>query len=299
MAELMKGKVWAERKDATDRKGNPIVTYPVGVDLKYDEVRCHVSVSGSEVEFISYAGKPLANMKEFSHLFAHLCKHTGWNEFDCGFEINQNFNDTYRWVRSTNGLPADLSTSRWRFWLFDLPENQSHYKLRRVDMGRVIHYADKYMVGAIAMPEHYECSDEVAIDRLFERVVERGIEGLMIKSYDHKYQRGKRIDGWWKYKPSEDADGEITELHEAICGKDQPELGLRVGDPLGRIGSVTVQLEDGSTATPHGIDHTLGREMFLNPQAYLREWCEFTYMMRDRQGGYRHPTFKRLREAKK
>lgn len=293
MAEgLMKGKTWKEHKHK--------LTYPVGVDLKYDEVRCHVIVheDTKEVQFLSYAGKPLANTQEFSHIFVRMAERTGYYEFDCGIEINENFSDTYRWVRSTKGLPKDLSTATFRFWLFDLPGSTQPYVRRREIMAAVVESVRQYMPSAIATPEHHICNSEGDVDWLFEQVIERGVEGLMVKTYDHTYQRGKRTDGWLKYKPSEDADGIITELHEAICGKDQPELGLVAGTPLGRIGSVTIRLEDGSEATPHGIAHDLGTEMFLNPQAYLGEWCEFKYMHRDRQGGYRHPTFNRLREEK-
>ena len=114
MPSLMKGNRWHERKDAKDRKGNPIVTYPVSVDVKYDEVRCHVVILSNEhgtpmdVQFYSYAGKALANMKRFKNLFLTVARVSGWREFDCGFEVNESFNDTYRWVRSTRGLPADL-----------------------------------------------------------------------------------------------------------------------------------------------------------------------------------------------
>lgn len=290
-AQLMKGKTWKDHKHK--------LTYPVGVDLKYDEIRCHVVVDDFHVQFWSYAGKKLHNMDEFAPLFRHAYNVTGWREFDCGLEINGNFNDSYRWVRSSKGLPADLSTSTWQFWLFDLPQCVLHpYQERRELMQHVCDATDRYFKGCVKMPEHHVCMNEAEVDSLFSSVVERGIEGLMVKTYDHRYSPGKRIDGWLKYKPEDTADGRITELHEAICGVDQPVLGLKAGDPLGRIGSVTVLCEDGSTATPHGIAHDLGTEMFLNPQAYIDQWCEFNYMHRDRQGGYRHPVFKRLREDK-
>ena len=114
LAVLMKGHTFKDRKHK--------LTYPVGVDLKYDEVRVHVIV-GDGVQFLSYAGKPLHNMQGFAPLFAEVSKLTGWKVFDCGLEINENFNDTYRWVRSSKGLPADLSKATWRFWLFDLPNS--------------------------------------------------------------------------------------------------------------------------------------------------------------------------------
>lgn len=291
MAALMKGHTFKDHKHK--------LTYPVGVDLKYDEVRCHVIVNDLHVQFWSYAGKPLHNMEEFAGVFREAKRITGWSEFDCGFEVNSSFNDTYRWVRSSRGLPADLKKATWKFWLFDLPESVYEYRFRRSAMAMVCNAAsDWYLPGCLVMPEHHVCHTEQQVDDLFLSVIERGIEGLMVKTYDHKYQPGKRIDGWLKYKPEETEDGVITALHEAVCGTDQPALGLSAGDPLGRIGSVTVQMPDGSTATPHGIAHDLGTEMFLNPQAYLDEWCEFKFMQRDRQDGYRHPVFKRLREAK-
>jgi ATP-dependent DNA ligase len=118
---------------------------------------------------------------------------------------------------------------------------------------------------------------------------ERGFEGLMVKSLQHLYEAGKRTAGWLKVKPSDDADGIITELHEAVS---------EAGEPLGRTGSITIKVEDGSTATPHGIAHELGREMHEHPERFIGQWAEFKFMERDRQGGYRHPVFNRLREAK-
>lgn len=296
MAELMKGHVWAERKDAVDRKGNPIVTYPVYAEVKHDEIRCHVIVDAYSVQFLSYSGKPLANMQEFAHLFVGLSKDTGYNEFDCGFEVNGNFNDSYRWVRSTKALPTDLKDKPCtiQFYLFDLPESECQFHARNLQRYAVVDEAGTWL----SVPKGEVCPTEACVDAAYTRARAAGEEGLMIKQFGHTYQRGKRTDGWLKMKPENDADGVVIALHEAVCGKDQPDLGLMAGDPLGRTGSVTIRMPDGSEASPHGIPHDLGVEMHMNPQAYIGQWAEFNYMERDRQGGYRHPTWGRLREAK-
>lgn len=301
MPELMKGNVWHERKDAKDRKGNPIVTYPVYVEDKHDEIRCHVIVDNANphdirITFLSYAGKPLANMDRFCNVFATLAKGTGWDEFDMGFECNGNFNDSYRWVRSTKGIPEDLKDAKFKFFVFGLPDaggtifQQHHY---RVDVAQ---YAKDWCSVPVLVPHFTVCADPEQVDSAFVYARHRGLEGVMVKQPDALYER-KRTDGWLKMKNSDTYDGKIVGLLEAHASKDS-EDGVKKGDPLGRTGSVQLVLEDGSCASPHGIPHELGRDMHLNPAKYIGHWVEFDAMEIDRQGGYRHPVFRRLRDAK-
>lgn len=280
----MKGHTWRNHAHK--------MTYPAWVEIKTDEIRCHVTVCPQTLTtvYLSYAGKPLHNMQQFDLEFRELALASGIYEFDLGFEVNGNYNDSYRWVRSSKGLPEDLVGKPTKFLLFDMPhvhdlDYQARYRLLHnlaitaVDVG-----FDNFVQ---PWGTHVRNADEVW--KLFLRARAEGHEGLMVKSLEHKYERGKRTYGWLKVKPENDADGQIRALHEAHSES---------GEPLGRIGSVQLAVEDGSTATPHGIPHALGRDMFLNPTKYMHEWAEFKYMERDRQGGYRHPVWHRLREAK-
>ena len=302
MAALMKGNCWHERCDAKDRKGNPIVKYPVYVEDKHDEIRCHVKVdyfhpTGPHVEFLSYSCKPLANMERFREVFITLTRGTGYSEFDMGFECNGNFNDSYRWVRSTKGVPDDLKGATFKFFVFGLPTLGLTLFKQKVEREAVVAYAKDWVSTPVLTPEVVLCDNAHDVENAFLNARTRGLEGVMVKQPFALYER-KRTDGWLKMKPEDDADGVITALHEAVCGTDQPELGLKVGDKLGRIGSVTIRMADGSEASPHGIPHELGRDMLEHPEKYIGQWAEMKYMERDRQGGYRHPTFHRLREDK-
>ncbi len=299
MAELMKGNTWGDRCDAVDRKGNPIVTYPVYVEDKHDEIRCHVQVCGSTgaVQYLSYAGKPLANMVRFDMMFETLARGTGHTEFDMGFEVNGNFNDSYRWVRSTKGIPEDLKNAECKFYVFGLPNAGDTLRNQLLWRNEVAAYAQDWCATPVAVPEVVLCDNAHDVENAFLNARARGLEGVMVKQPGALYER-KRTDGWLKLKPEEDADGVIVELLEATATVDDPERAVRVGDPLGRVGSVRVRMQDGSEACPHGIGHELGRDMQNNPEKYIGQWCEFKYMQRDRQGGYRHCTFHRLREAK-
>lgn len=295
MPELMKGHVWHERCDAKKRNGEPVVTYPVYVEDKHDEIRCHVRVLPAEspwefrkVEFLSYAGKPLANMAQFDALFRTLACGTGYYEFDMGFECNENFNDSYRWVRSTRGIPDDLLDATFKFYVFGLPDkNVPLYRQMQMRL-EVADYAKDWVSVPVLVPFFQTANSQAEVERMFLNARTRGREGVMVKQPMTLYER-KRTDGWLKMKPENEADGRITSVNRAFALD---------GTPLDRAGSVTVQMEDGSVASPSGIAHELGADMYLHPEKYIGEWCEFKYMERDRQGGYRHPSFNRLREAK-
>jgi len=278
--KLMKGHQWSKQKHK--------MTYPAWVEIKHDEIRCRVLVQGGEVQYLSYAEKTLHNMKRFDEYWRELCALTGYTEFDTGFEVNGSFNDSYRWVRSSKGMPADLAEAKTHFLLFDLPQNTKPFEGRMVDRHTVAVLAASIGFD-LFQPAGAWAHEEASVEQMFIVARERGFEGLMVKSLGHLYEAGKRTAGWLKVKPSDDADGTITELREAVSED---------GTPLGRTGSVTIAVEDGSSATPHGIAHELGREMHEHPERFIGQWAEFKYMERDRQGGYRHPTFVRIREAK-
>ncbi len=283
MAALMKGHKWRDHKAK--------MTYPAWAEIKHDEIRCRVVVNPQtwEVVFLSYAEKPLANMERFAIWWQDLARTTGVYEFDTGFEVNGNYNDSYRWVRSTKGLKPEMAEWKAKFFLFDLPEGTGDYTERYAALHSIWTYA-----AACEYPIHLSHGWWVhsieEVDKLFTAVRARGYEGLMVKNMQHMYVRDSRSYGWLKVKPEDDADGTITAIHAAVS---------EAGVTHDYAGSVTIAVEDGSTASPHGIPHELGRDMLANPEKYIGQWAEFKFMERDRQGGYRHPVWGRLREAKK
>lgn len=291
---LMKGKVFHEHAHK--------LVYPVWAEVKYDEIRVHVHNTGRSVEFLSYAGKPLYNLEYWERDFWAYMNRWGIKHLDLGVLVNGNFNDSYRWVRSKNGIPPEkfdkatgrtfpaLSTHMVNFYLFDLPENQQPWVSRsRERHDHAWMMATKPYGLPMLEPAGQLANSESELIRIFNEVRELGEEGLMVKTTNHTYVQGGRIDGWLKMKPENEADGQLVEVHRATSIH---------GEPLDRIGSVTLRLEDGSTATPAGIPHMLGAEMFHHPERYIGTWWMFKYMERDRAGGYRHPSLVRQREDK-
>jgi len=297
MAELMKGHPWSARYS----RGKLRFDFPVYVEPKLDGIRAHLKVvhdacAGTpvDVQVLSYAGKPLHNLEQYARALLPWMRKASIKELDCEVVVNGTFADTYRYTRSSKGVPSDLRTAEVLLYLLDLPGLDAPYSSRKSILQAFERMA---MQPYLRTLNDVLAASEEDVERAFERYRAQGLEGAMVKLPHARYER-KRTYAWYKLKPEETADGCIVDLVEAVCGKDQPELGLVAGDRLGRIGSIVLRLEDGSTATPHGIPHELGVEMFQHPEDFLGRWVEFNFMERDRAGGYRHPTFVRIREDK-
>ena len=292
LAKLMKGKSFKDYKHK--------VKYPLVAEIKLDEIRldvrttrgeetkCEASELGQRVFFRSYADKPLHNLRAWDERFNGAMHAMGIERLDMGVLINRSFNDTYRYVRSSKGLPDDLKLVQVEFLLFDHPEQRMEFRERMHYLDRLADHMRTYELPVIR-PPRVEVNSEEYVYRTYAAARDEGYEGLMLKTLDHKYELGKRINGWLKVKPEEDADGIITEVLQAHSLE---------GTPLDRAGSVRIVCEDGSSADCGGIDHELGRTMLAHPEQFIGQWAEFVYMERDRQGGYRHPRFNRIREAK-
>ncbi|APU03163.1 ATP-dependent DNA ligase [Ralstonia phage phiAp1] len=283
IGKLMKGHTFA--------KGKKKLTWPAVAEIKLDEIRLDVRAvegkMGWGVAFQSFADKPLLNLGDYAGSFLELMNDVDVRRLDCGVLVNRSFNDTYRYVRSKT-LPPELAGAKVEFILFDVPEDDRPFGDRMHYLDTVAQIGVHYGL-AMIRPERAEVKDEEQVWGLFASARERGFEGLMVKDYGHLYELDKRTNGWLKVKPEEDEDGIITAINQAHSLE---------GVPLDRAGSVTITVPGGSGADASGIPHELGRLMQANPDQFIGQWATFSYMERDRQGGYRHPRFERIREEK-
>ena len=153
MSSLMKGWTFA--------KGKHKLKYPVYVEIKIDEIRADVVCAvGEPVKIISYAGKPLHNLERFLYPLGQFMRNHNVGRIDCGVIVNGSFNDTYRWVRSKNGPPADLKGAYITFILFDLPDlTDMPYWQRIAHRNRVASLLRDYGVPTVT-PERHEASNE-------------------------------------------------------------------------------------------------------------------------------------------
>lgn len=298
MSQLMKGETWQDTCKLV--RGQPRFQYPVMVEAKADEIRCRVFKSEwGGILFESYAEKPLHNMQLWAEAFKLVFKQMQVTELDVGILVNGNFNDSYRWVRSAKGYPQEkldkktgkvapaLNFAMVQIIVFDVPESPDQYIDRMIVADFAASGLRQYGVNA-TRPERTLCHTEQQVMGAYLAYRNANYEGAMAKTLDHLYERRRTFE-WMKIKPKETFDGKITGFNEAVS---------ETGTPLGRVGSINVECADGSTASPAGIAHGLGRILWEDQAKYIGQWIEFSCMERDRQGGYRHPIYDRFREDK-
>lgn len=278
----------------------------VYVQPKRDEIRCIVEVhpSAPSVNFTSASGKPLYNLDKHTETFLAIANEFGVYKFDCGVLINSSFDITKRVVRSskehydttgkevvtlydkkpTKKLPTGvlyfeglLSTE---FWLYDLPLVDKSWGSRFYMMNEMAYKAKRIFV-----PQTLPAWDSDLVHQLYDSYIEEGLEGIMIKRRNFQYKYGRSTD-WQKMKPVEEKDGVIVGFTEGQ------------GKYSGLIGSVKVDFGDGTFTYVSGMDDATRKNISEYPQNYLGEVLRVPYMMRDSQGGYRHPRWGGLHEDK-
>ena len=264
--------------------------FPVIAEEKLDGVRCLVQVLGTQVNYISYAGKKLHNLSDYNELWIRIRDETDESMFDCEF-VYKDFDSTYKVVRSKK-RPEWFDKLHGCFYLLDLPTRT--YRGYGTYLPTLQAIADSGYP-TIRRPHKEMCSELAAVQHLFEHVVKSGGEGLMLKDPIGAYYQGGRSKVWGKLKRQETVDGQIMFLSEAID---------KHGNPKGEVGSFTVRIEAGP-GTPVSADASASKltlqqrkNMWANKHQLEGKWCEVQYMQVDRAGGLRHPVFLRIREDK-
>lgn len=273
----------------------------VVLQCKRDEIRCVVEVTPSGVTFTSASGKPLYNLNMFVEEFIFLAGKYGLSKFDCGVMVNDSFDITRSVVCSSKKV-YDLKgrtfypfkdgrgeqTYKARFYLYDLPGLKDSYDNRRKIMAEMARWGRWFATPETEVLNLANLGTLLNVQRvyeIYEAMVLAGHEGAMLKRLNHEYQPRRTTD-WMKMKPEEEADGIIVGYNDGI------------GKFAGMVGSVRVEFADGSTTAVSGMTDAVRQALTAEPDYYIGKVLEVRYMMRDSQGGYRHPRWYRLHPDK-
>lgn len=114
---------------------------------------------------------------------------------------------------------------------------------------------------------------------IFEDLVSKDKEGLVLKQADAIYQPGKKNSSLLKLKAEAEADVLVSRLEETVGEKGNPNLNLIVVNKLG-------------VETPIRIGrHNLVAKYRNNPDVIVDKVVKILYMRKNESGGYREPRF--------
>lgn len=133
--------------------------------------------------------------------------------------------------------------------------------------------------------ETYDVFDMQSLNELYSEVRERGLEGLIVKDPLGTYRRGKKA-GWWKLKPSEEADGVIHGVNWGTVGLSNE----------GKVIGFQVLLESGRLVDANNIAQDMMAEFTAkvkeHGEDYYNGWqAQIGYMEVTDDGSLRHPSF--------
>lgn len=138
----------------------------------------------------------------------------------------------------------------------------------------------------LKLVKHVPVKDVEHIQRMYEKALSLGYEGLVIKDADSLYER-KRSSSWLKMKPNEMDEVEI--------------IGFMGGDENGRfagtLGSIIGRRKDGTEVRVAGFKDEEREHIWNNQELWLGEIVEVNFHEVTPDGSFRHARFNRIQDV--
>lgn len=181
------------------------IQYPCYGSPKLDGVRCLAIRHADRVELKSRGGKEYVVPHIQDQLM--LCMEVG-QVFDGELYIHGKYlEEIVSAVKKTNDNSIDLE-----YIIFDIVKDET-YEHRLISMQALRRYKLSCLeCPSIDVISFCEIQDENHMKQKHKEYVARGYEGIMIRSYDGKYESGKRSAGLQKYKTFSDNEFRIIDV---------------------------------------------------------------------------------------
>lgn len=271
-----------------------ITEWPVLVEPKVDGVRCVAIFKDGKIQFISRGGQELFNLSAVQdELIATLSKFDITRVVLDGELFVDSLPRTMSVVRSSVNAPEPDLVSRIRFYIFDvlyLSEWESG-KPTTVQWDRTgslykVFQASGIKSDARAVRITFGGEDEATLcynakqlETIYEKALEDGWEGVMIKELSAAYSF-KRSQCWRKYKPHQVNHFEIVGWYE---GEGRHE---------GRLGGFEVRVSEGKICRVGGGFKDEEREKFwVNKDILLGRVVRVKYKESSADGLLREPVY--------
>jgi DNA ligase-1 len=249
----MLAKKYEDRKDEIDwSKGNYI-------SPKMDGMRAIITKNGAYSRngklFYSFP-HILRELKPLFNLYPDLIFD---GEIYCD-KLNNDFNKIISLAKKSKPTSEDLIESEkyLQYWIFDCPSIKGNFHSRYSYLVKQILCDHGYLNNKwIKICKHTLIKTPEEIEINLHKYIEQGFEGLMVNTYDGKYEQ-KRSKNLLKYKLFKDTEAEIVDIIEGI------------GNRSGMFGYAKLKLDNGVTfdANARGNEEFY-KEILKNKNKYI------------------------------
>jgi DNA ligase-1 len=185
---------------------------------------------------------------------------------------------------SSGKLRSGESTPDAVFHIFDWPRTGNSPLRDRLDGLKDL---SEFWPSCLKLVKHVPVQSVEHIQRMYEKALSLGYEGLVIKDADSLYER-KRSPSWLKMKPNEMDEVEI--------------IGFMKGDENGRfagtLGSIIGRRKDGTEVRVAGFTDEEREHIWNNQELWLGEIVEVNFHEVTPDGSFRHARFNRTQDVK-
>ncbi len=137
----------------------------------------------------------------------------------------------------------------------------------------------------IEVIRHRKVYDHEEINLHYNRALDLGYEGLVVKTLDHLYKNRRSYD-WMKLKNISSEDLEVISLEEGT------------GKNKGLLGAVVCKYKDRTVNVGTGFTDVEREIFFKEPELIVGHIIEVLYHEQTETGSLRHPRYLRLRDDK-
>jgi len=255
------------------------------MEPKFDGWRLLIHIGPNGVNFYTRTGK--AHKGKLPHIeaaVAHLPTHT-WIDGEV-VALDNNGMPEWGTVQSILGSNGVDTAGKLIYFAFDLLAFNS-LDVRRLPLSE----RRNAMGQALTPTANFRLTPQFPADhQLHDQLVEQGYEGTIIKDPSKPYASGKRGQGWFKLKATDEMDVVIT--------------GFKPGENsfTGMVGAIEFAQYKNGVLTPRGrcsgMDMKFRKQLTADPNKYIGRVISMAYMGIMPSGSPRHPQFKRLRDDK-
>jgi len=175
------------------------IVYPCISTPKLNGVNGTYRLKNGKLNLTSRGGDPRPEIPHLTPKIIHMMIQLETNEINVELYLHgQHLQDLSSAVTKTNELSSKLQAG-----IFDIADTTLDYILRRdimIDIESMTDISDIYFLNGVT------CYDKADIENHYNRCIDEGLEGTVVKNYTGLYKHNERSSDQFKYKKALDAE---------------------------------------------------------------------------------------------